>query len=175
MISIFNFVIWIREAFFFILKCIPFCSKTKPPLGQNPPRTTSPGQNPPQDKIPPDKIPLDKVPRTKSPHYILYTISPCHPNSKHFSKWVSAKVGITYGRLMHYFRCVCAHSPCVWLGRSEHEFWLCMFWLSFSDYTHNKLFHCSILCTLYKCYFRRPVFFHLCWTWYISWWWSGEA
>ena len=53
------------------------------------PQTKPPRQNPP-DKIPLDKIsprtksPRTKCPWTKSPHYILYTVSPCHPNPKHF-------------------------------------------------------------------------------------------
>ena len=57
-----------------------------PPNGS---RTKSPRQNPPEQN-PLDKIPLDKIPPrtkspwTKSPHYILYAISICHPNSKHF-------------------------------------------------------------------------------------------
>ena len=57
-------------------------------LGQNPPGQNPPRQNPPWTKSPlgqnpPGQNPPGQNPRTKSPHYILYTISPCHPNSKH--------------------------------------------------------------------------------------------
>ena len=56
-------------------------SRTKYPRTK-PSRTKSPGQNPPGQN-PPGQNPPGQNPRTKSPHYILYTASPCHPNSKH--------------------------------------------------------------------------------------------
>ena len=43
-------------------------ARTKPP-GKNPPRTKSPWTKPPEQN---------------PSHYILYTVFPCHPNSKHF-------------------------------------------------------------------------------------------
>ena len=124
-------------------------------------RTKSPRKNP-LGQNPPGKIPLDKIPRTKSPGqnppYILYTLSPCHPNSKHFfNESVLRSVGWCTISVV----CVLIHPAYDLVVQYMNFGFACVGCPSLITLPTN----CSIaqyLSTLYKCYFRRSAFFHLC-------------